>query len=39
MSFVGESMHHDVTLVFAYKEGVVEPTFLYFGHELEVVKC
>lgn len=31
-SFVGESMHDDSNIVFAYyKEGVTDPTFLYFG--------
>ncbi|KAI3463866.1 hypothetical protein Pfo_020529 [Paulownia fortunei] len=38
--FVGESMHDDSTLVFAYyKEGAVDPTFLYFGHGLKEIKC
>ena len=39
-SFVGESMHDDSTVVFAYyKEGATNPTFLYFGHGLKEVKC
>ncbi|KAF7132689.1 hypothetical protein RHSIM_Rhsim09G0007100 [Rhododendron simsii] len=38
--FVGESMHDDSTLVFAYyKDGATDPTFLYFGHWLREVKC
>ncbi|CAI9762627.1 unnamed protein product [Fraxinus pennsylvanica] len=38
--FVGESMHDDSTMVFAYyKEGATDPTFLYFGHGLKEVKC
>ncbi|GER33367.1 translationally controlled tumor protein [Striga asiatica] len=38
--FVGESMHDDSTLVFAYyKEGAVDPTFLYFAHGLKEIKC
>ncbi|KAF7145142.1 hypothetical protein RHSIM_Rhsim04G0223500 [Rhododendron simsii] len=38
--FVGESMHDDSTLVFAYyKDGATDPTFLYFGHGLREVKC
>ncbi|KAF2607486.1 hypothetical protein F2Q68_00045780 [Brassica cretica] len=38
--FVGESMHDDSTVVFAYyKEGATNPTFLYFGHGLKEVKC
>ncbi|KZV25789.1 translationally-controlled tumor protein [Dorcoceras hygrometricum] len=38
--FVGESMHEDGTLVFAYyKDGATNPTFLYFGHGLKEVKC
>ena len=38
--FVGESMHDDATLVFAYyKEGAADPTFLYFAHALKEVKC
>ncbi|KAL2530538.1 Translationally-controlled tumor protein-like protein [Forsythia ovata] len=38
--FVGESMHDDSTLVFAYyKDGATDPTFLYFGHGLKEVKC
>ncbi|KAF8017224.1 hypothetical protein BT93_H2423 [Corymbia citriodora subsp. variegata] len=38
--FVGESMHDDASLVFAYyKEGATDPTFLYFGHGLKEIKC
>ncbi|KAF8095419.1 hypothetical protein N665_0332s0003 [Sinapis alba] len=38
--FVGEGMHDDSTIVFAYyKEGATNPTFLYFGHGLKEVKC
>ncbi|KAA8545182.1 hypothetical protein F0562_019929 [Nyssa sinensis] len=38
--FVGESMHDDGTVVFAYyKEGATDPTFLYFGYGLKEVKC
>ncbi|KAL0457414.1 UNVERIFIED_CONTAM: Translationally-controlled tumor protein [Sesamum latifolium] len=38
--FVGESMADDSTLVFAYyKEGAVDPTFLYFAHGLKEIKC
>jgi len=38
--FVGESMHDDSTLVFAYyKDGAADPTFLYFGVGLKEVKC
>jgi len=38
--FVGESMHDDGALVCAYyKEGSTDPTFLYFGHGLDEVKC
>ncbi|AEE75847.1 translationally controlled tumor protein-like [Arabidopsis thaliana] len=38
--FVGEGMHDDSTLVFAYyKEGSTNPTFLYFAHGLKEVKC
>ncbi|PON80370.1 Translationally controlled tumor protein [Parasponia andersonii] len=38
--FVGESMHDDGALVFAYyKEGATDPTFLYFAHGLKEVKC
>ncbi|EYU38958.1 hypothetical protein ABFS82_07G075100 [Erythranthe guttata] len=38
--FVGESMHDDSTLVFAYyKEGATDPTFLYFPHGLKEIKC
>ena len=39
-SFVGESMHDDGCLVFAYyKEGATDPTFLYFAPSLKEVKC
>ncbi|XVF38732.1 hypothetical protein REPUB_Repub20aG0127000 [Reevesia pubescens] len=39
-NFVGESMHDDGCLVFAYyKEGVVDPTFLYFACALKEVNC
>nr|GFA38936.1 translationally-controlled tumor protein homolog [Tanacetum cinerariifolium] len=38
--FVGESMHDDSSIVFAYyKEGATDPTFLYFGVGLKEVKC
>ncbi|KAL9665904.1 hypothetical protein QQ045_000225 [Rhodiola kirilowii] len=38
--FVGESMHDDASLVFAYyKDGAADPTFLYFGHGLKEIKC
>ncbi|OAY42322.1 translationally-controlled tumor protein homolog [Manihot esculenta] len=38
--FVGESMHDDSSLVFAYyKEGSTEPTFLYFAYGLKEIKC
>ncbi|KAJ4954369.1 hypothetical protein NE237_011152 [Protea cynaroides] len=38
--FVGESMHDDSSVVFAYyKEGATDPTFLYFAHALKEVKC
>ncbi|KAK9992262.1 hypothetical protein SO802_027247 [Lithocarpus litseifolius] len=38
--FVGESMHDDGGLVFAYyKEGATDPTFLYFAHGLKEIKC
>ncbi|KAM7463080.1 hypothetical protein LguiA_031201 [Lonicera macranthoides] len=38
--FVGESMHDDSSLVFAYyKEGATDPTFLYFSSGLKEVKC
>ncbi|KAL3505726.1 hypothetical protein ACH5RR_031108 [Cinchona calisaya] len=38
--FVGEGMHDDSTMVFAYyKEGATDPTFLYFGIGLKEVKC
>lgn len=39
-SFVGESMHDDGALVFAYyKDGATDPTFLYFSHGLKEIKC
>ncbi len=39
-SFVGESMHDDGSLVFAYyKEGATDPTFIYIAHGLKEVKC
>ncbi|CAH1415074.1 translationally-controlled tumor protein homolog [Lactuca sativa] len=38
--FVGEGMHDDSTIVFAYyKDGAADPTFLYFGVGLKEVKC
>ncbi|KAL9407794.1 hypothetical protein AB3S75_046356 [Citrus x aurantiifolia] len=38
--FVGESMHDDGCLVFAYyKEGAADPTFLYIADALKEVKC
>lgn len=38
--FVGESMHDDGALVFAYyKEGSTSPTFLYFADGLKEIKC
>ncbi|KAK9292707.1 hypothetical protein L1049_020686 [Liquidambar formosana] len=38
--FVGESMHDDGSIVFAYyKEGATDPTFLYFAYALKEVKC
>ncbi|CAN8269227.1 unnamed protein product [Cochlearia groenlandica] len=38
--FVGEGMHDDSGLVFAYyKEGAINPTFLYFAHGLKEIKC
>ncbi|KAL6548252.1 hypothetical protein OROGR_008673 [Orobanche gracilis] len=38
--FVGEGMHDDSTLVFVYyKDGATDPTFLYFAHGLEEMKC
>ncbi|XP_072994211.1 translationally-controlled tumor protein homolog [Typha latifolia] len=38
--FVGESMHDDGSLVFAYyKEGATDPTFVYFAYGLKEVKC
>ena len=38
--FVGESMHDDGTLVFAYyKDGATDPTFLYLAYSLKEIKC
>ncbi|KAF9604919.1 hypothetical protein IFM89_011286 [Coptis chinensis] len=38
--FVGESMHDDASMVFAYyREGATDPTFLYFAHALKEIKC
>ncbi|URE18827.1 hypothetical protein MUK42_31055 [Musa troglodytarum] len=38
--FVGESMHDDGSLVFAYyKDGATDPTFLYFACGLKEIKC
>ena len=38
--FVGESMHDDGSVVFAYyKDGAADPTFLYFAYGLQEVKC
>ncbi|GAB2277446.1 hypothetical protein Dimus_012152 [Dionaea muscipula] len=38
--FVGESMHDDGSLVFAYyKEGATDPTFLYLSYGLKEIKC
>ncbi|KAI3788776.1 hypothetical protein L2E82_01552 [Cichorium intybus] len=38
--FVGESLHDDSTMVFAYyKDGATDPTFLYFAYGLKEVKC
>ncbi|THU57164.1 hypothetical protein C4D60_Mb03t00630 [Musa balbisiana] len=38
--FVGESMHDDGSMVFAYyKDGATDPTFLYFACGLKEVKC
>ncbi|KAL0413003.1 UNVERIFIED_CONTAM: Translationally-controlled tumor protein [Sesamum radiatum] len=38
--FVGESMHDDGTIVFAYyKDGATDPTFLYLAYGLKEVKC
>ncbi|CAL9181243.1 unnamed protein product [Musa hybrid cultivar] len=38
--FVGESMHDDGSMVFAYyKDGATDPTFLYFAYGLKEVKC
>ncbi|RWV95820.1 hypothetical protein BHE74_00019371 [Ensete ventricosum] len=39
-TFVGESMHDDGSMVFAYyKDGAVDPTFIYFAYGLKEVKC
>ncbi|GKA04115.1 translationally-controlled tumor protein [Tanacetum coccineum] len=39
-NFVGESMHGDSSIVFAYyKDGAADPTFLYFSVGLKEVKC
>jgi hypothetical protein len=39
-SFVGEGMHDDGGLVFAYyKDGATDLTFLYFAHGLKENKC
>ncbi|KAG7022356.1 Translationally-controlled tumor protein-like protein [Cucurbita argyrosperma subsp. argyrosperma] len=38
--FVGEGMHDDAALVFAYyKEGATDPTFIYIAYGLKEVKC
>ncbi|CAK9328400.1 unnamed protein product [Citrullus colocynthis] len=38
--FVGEGMHDDGTMVFAYyKEGATDPTFIYIAYGLKEVKC
>ncbi|XP_054802557.1 translationally-controlled tumor protein homolog [Prosopis cineraria] len=38
--FVGESMHDDSTIVFAYyKEGATDPTFIYLAYGLKEIKC
>ncbi|XP_058743274.1 translationally-controlled tumor protein homolog [Vicia villosa] len=38
--FVGESMHDDGSLVFAYyKDGATDPTFIYFAYGLKEIKC
>ncbi|XP_028770914.1 translationally-controlled tumor protein homolog [Neltuma alba] len=38
--FVGESMHDDSTVVFAYyKEGATDPTFIYIAYGLKEIKC
>ncbi|KAH7655031.1 Translationally controlled tumor protein [Dioscorea alata] len=38
--FVGESMHDEGSMVFAYyKEGATNPTFIYFAYALKEVKC
>lgn len=39
-SFVGESMHDDGSVVFAYyKEDTTDPTFIYLAYGLKEVKC
>lgn len=38
--FVGESMQDDGAMVFAYyKDGAIDPTFLYLAYGLKEVKC
>ncbi|KAG6508970.1 translationally-controlled tumor protein homolog [Zingiber officinale] len=38
--FVGEGMHDDASVVLAYyKDGAVDPTFLYFAYGLKEIKC
>lgn len=38
--FIGESMHDDGSLVFAYyKEGATDPTFIYIAYGLKEIKC
>ncbi|XP_038880105.1 translationally-controlled tumor protein homolog [Benincasa hispida] len=38
--FVGEGMHDDGSMVFAYyKEGATDPTFIYIAYGLKEVKC
>jgi Translationally controlled tumour protein len=38
--FVGESMHDDGAMVFVhYKDGAIDPTFLYLAYGLKEVKC
>ncbi|CAL9003343.1 unnamed protein product [Prunus brigantina] len=39
-SFVGESMHDDGSIVFAYyKEGATDPTFNYLAYGLKEIVC
>ncbi|CAN6676893.1 unnamed protein product [Malus baccata var. baccata] len=39
-NFVGESMHDDGGLVFAYyREGATDPTLIYFAHSLKEIEC